>query len=98
LVVRNNAYDKNGLAGFDFVAGGEHGLLNLCAIQMGAIRASFVDDAAAVRAALDGEVNTGHVIVVRDGELGAVGSAPNQKRLACQKRDLSPCEWSRVYL
>jgi len=87
LVVRNNAYDKNGLAGFDFVAGGEHGLLNLCAIQMGAIRASFVDDAAAVRAALDGEVNTGHVIVMRDRKLGTVRGSADKDGLAIRKRN-----------
>jgi len=98
LVVRNDADDEDGLAGFDFVAGCEHGILNLCAIEMGAVGASFVDDAATIGAAFDGEVHAGHVIVVGNGELGAVGSAPNQKRLACQKRDLSPCEWSRLYL
>ena len=64
LIVRHDANHKYRLAGFDFVAGGEHGLLNFCAIKMGAVGASFVDDAAAVRTALDGEVNAGHVIVV----------------------------------
>jgi len=57
LIVRNNADDENGLAGFDFVAGGQHGLLDLYTIQKRAIGAFLVDDAAAVGTALDGEVN-----------------------------------------
>ncbi len=54
--------------------------------------------AAGIRTALDREVKARHVIVVRNGELGAVWGAADQKGLACQKRDLSPCEWSRFYL
>jgi hypothetical protein len=76
------------LAGFDFVAGGEHGLLNLCAIQMRAVGASFVDDAAAVGTALDGEVRTGHMVVMRNGELGTVGGTADEDRLAIRKRDI----------
>jgi len=82
LVVRNDADDENGLAGLYFVAGGEHGLLNLRAIEMGAVGASFVDDAATVGTTLDGEVDTRHVVVVWDGELRAVGSAADDDGLA----------------
>jgi len=32
LIVGHDAHDENGLAGFDFVASGKHGLLNLGAI------------------------------------------------------------------
>jgi hypothetical protein len=72
LIVRHYANHKYSLAGFDFVAGGEHGLLNLCAIQMSSVGASFVDDAAAIGTAFDGEVHAGHMIVVGNGKLGAV--------------------------
>jgi len=81
LVVRNNADDENGLAGFDFVAGGEHRLFDLRAVELGTIGAAFVDDAAAVGTAFDGEVNAGHVIVVGNGELGAIGGAANEEGL-----------------
>jgi hypothetical protein len=82
LVLRNNADDENGLARFDLVAGGEHGLLNLCAIEMGAVCAFPVDDAAAVGTALDGEVHARHVIVMGDGKLSAIWSSPDEQSLA----------------
>jgi len=94
LIVRNYANDENGLAGFDFVARGEHGLVNLCAIQLGAIGAFSIDDAAAVGTALDGEVDAGHVIVMGNGKLRAVWCAPDQKRLASSERDLPTREGS----
>src|SRR6266852_2533875 len=87
LIVRHDANHKYRLAGFDFVAGGEHGLLNFCAIKMGAVGASFVDDAAAVRTALDGEVNTGHVIVVGNSELSAVRRTADTDGFAIRKRN-----------
>jgi len=92
LVVGNDADEENGLAGFDFVAAGEHGLLNLCAIQMGAVGAFLVDDAAAVGTALDGEVNAGHVVVVWDGEMGAVGGAADEHGLASRNAELLACK------
>src|SRR5216683_469341 len=55
---------------------------------MGAIGASFVDDAAAVRAAFDGEVNTGHVIVVGNGKLRTIRSPANERGLPIRDGDL----------
>src|SRR5260370_37795772 len=98
MVVATDADDVSGLAGLDFVAGSEHGLLNLCAIQMGAVGASFIDDAAAVGAAFHGEVHAGHVIVVRNGELGAVGGAADEDRLAGCQRRLCASKRSRLNL
>jgi hypothetical protein len=94
LAFRNDTNDEDSLAGFDLVAGGEHGLLNLCTVELRAVGASFVDDAATVRAALYGEVNAGHVIVVGNCELSAVGSAADEELLADWKRNLPTCEWS----
>jgi len=87
LIVRNDADDENGLAGFDFVAGGEHGLLNLCAIQMSAVGALLVDDSASVGTALDGEVYARHVIVVRYRKLGAVRRTADEDGLPIRERD-----------
>ncbi len=95
LTVRDNADDENGLAGLDFVAGSEHGLLNLCAIQMSAVGASFVDDAATVGTTLDGKVHAGHVIVVRNGELGAIRRPADEDRLPIRKGDFFPHEGAK---
>jgi len=89
LIVRHDANHKYRLAGFDFVAGGEHGLLNFCAIKMGAVGASFVDDAAAVGTAFDGEVHTGHVGVVRNRKLRATWRSADDNRLTIRERDSS---------
>jgi len=82
------------LAGFDLVAGGEHGLLNLRAIQLGAVGASLVDDTAAVGTAFDREVNAGHVIVVWNGELSSVGSAADANGLSGRERDFFSGKWT----
>jgi len=82
------------LAGLDFVAGGEHGFLNLCAIKLCSVGAALVDDAAAIGATLNGEVNAGHVIVMGDGELGAVGGAADEESLTGWNRNLSAREGS----
>ncbi len=57
---------------------------------MGAVGASLVDDAAAVRTAFDGEVDAGHMVVVGNGELGAVGrTADKQRRTAAYVQQLA---------
>jgi len=94
LIVRNDADDENGLTGLDFVAGGEHGLLNLGAIQMGAVGAFLVDDAAAVGTALDSEVNARHVSVMGDGELGALRGATDENGLTHRNSELFACKRS----
>ena len=77
LIVRHDANNKNGLAGFDFVAGGKHRFLNLRAIQMGAVGAFLVNDAAAAGAAFHREVHARHVIVVGNGKLRPALRAAN---------------------
>jgi len=94
LIVRNDADEEDGLARFDFVAGGEHSLLNLGAIQMGPVGAPFVDDAATVGAAFDGEVHAGHMIVVWNGKLRTIRRAADEQGLAGWKRNLSTRKWS----
>src|SRR6266567_6646633 len=81
LIVRHDVNNKNGLAGFDFVAGCKHRFLNLRAIQMGAVGAFLVNDAAPTRTALHREVHARHVIVVGNGELGTVRGAPDDHGL-----------------
>jgi len=54
---------------------------------MGAVGALLVDDAAAVGTAFDGEVNAGHMIVVGNSELSAVGRAADEDGLPVRERD-----------
>ena len=64
------------LAGFDFVAGGEHGLLNPYAVQMSAVGAFLVDDAAALRPALHRKVQPRHARVIPRHELACPPGLP----------------------
>jgi len=56
LVIGQNAYDKDALTGFDFVSGGEHGFLDFCPIQKGAVGAFAINHPAAARTTLHGKV------------------------------------------
>jgi hypothetical protein len=70
------------LAAFDFVAVGEHGVLNFSAIEKCAVAALAVHNAAALRTALHNKVQAGHERVVREREVGARGRAANGDGLA----------------
>jgi hypothetical protein len=61
---------------FDFVAIGEHRILNARAIQERAVAALAVLDAATARPALHGKVHAGHKRVVRQSKLRAPRRPP----------------------
>jgi hypothetical protein len=63
------------LAGADFVAVGEGGILDAGAVEEGAIAAVAVAEHGPFGAALDGEVDAGHERVMGQGEIGASGGA-----------------------
>jgi hypothetical protein len=69
--VGNDSYSKNGLATFDFVAVGEHRILNFRAIEERAVTALAIDNATTLRAALHYKVETRHKGVVRQRKLRA---------------------------
>jgi hypothetical protein len=84
------------LSDLDFVTGSQHSFLNPCPVQECAVGAFLVRDAAAVRAAFHGEVHAGHVIVMRNCKLGAVGRSADNKRLSICDRDFFTNEWTRL--
>jgi len=67
--VGNNLHFENGLAALDFVAVGEHRILNLRAIQKSPVAALAILHAAAARSALHGKVHARHKRVVRQSKL-----------------------------
>jgi hypothetical protein len=62
---------------------------------MRAVGAPLISHAAALGAALDGEVYSGHLIVVRNGKLGPFRRTADQDTPAIAQRNLSSGEWSR---
>jgi hypothetical protein len=84
--VGKNANDEDGVAGADFVAVGEEGFVDPRAVQESAIAALQVEDAAALFAVIDGEVEAGHELVVRESMIG-FGVAAEAERHAVGYRD-----------
>ena len=84
--IGKDANDEDGVAGADFVAVGEEGFVDPRAVQESAIAALQVEDAAALFAVIDGEVEAGHELVVRESMIG-FGVAAEAERHAVGYRD-----------
>jgi hypothetical protein len=81
------------LAAFDFVAIGKHSVLNAGAVEKSAIAAFFVEDAAALWPAFDGEMRAGHEGVVRHGKL-RFGRGPADEHGLPRRQNNRPArEW-----
>ena len=98
LVVGHEADDEDGLTRLDFVAGGQHGFLDFSAVQQRTVGALFIEHAATVSAAFYGKVYAGHVVIVGDGKLCAVGSAADRHGFAGADRNAPAGEWSTANL
>jgi hypothetical protein len=86
------------LAALDFVAVGEHRILNARAIQKRAIAALAIQNAAALRPALDSKVHAGHKRVVRQSKLRAPRRPPDGDRIARLQADDLPRHRPRIDL
>jgi hypothetical protein len=81
-IVAQNANDKDGCTGADFVAVDESGFHDASAVEESAIAAVEIEEAAAFLAEIDGEVETGHSFVVSEGAVG-FRVASNAQGLTC---------------
>jgi hypothetical protein len=79
--VSENSNDEDGVACADFVAVGESGFFDACAVEESAVAALQVEDAAAFFAVIDGEVEARHEFVVGERVIG-FGIATDAERLA----------------
>ena len=93
-IVAKHVNDEDGVAGADFVAVGEERFFHVCAIEESAVAALQVEDAAAFFAVVDGEVETGHKLVVGKSLVG-FGIAADAERRARLESKLSPREGTR---
>lgn len=80
-MVREDSNDEDGVAGADFVAVGESGFFYAGAVEESAVAAFEIDEAAAFFTVFDGEVKTGHLLIVGNGVIG-LGVATDADKLA----------------
>jgi hypothetical protein len=85
--VGNDFHRENRLAALNFVAVGEHRLVDSSSIEESAVAALAILDAVALRRTLDGEVHAGHERIVRKGKLRAPGRSPDEQSMAREERD-----------
>jgi hypothetical protein len=90
FLVSDDFHGENCLPALDFVAVGEHRILDARAIQKRAVAALAVLDAAAARPALDGKVHARHKRVMQQSKLRPPRRPPNGHRLARLQADDLP--------
>jgi len=73
--VGEHANDEDGVARANFVAVGEKGFFDACAIEESAVAALQVEEAAAFFTVFDGEVKAGHEFVVGKELIGFLRAA-----------------------
>jgi hypothetical protein len=88
--VGNDFHRENRLAALDFVAVGEHRMLDARAIEKRAVATLAILDVAALRPALNGKVNAGHKRVVRQSKLHPPRLPPDGHALATLQADDLP--------
>ncbi len=96
--VGNYFYSENSLPALDFIAVGEHCVLNSCAVQERAVAALAILHAAAARPALHGKMHAGHERVVRQRKLRAPRRPPESDGLPGDDGDFFARHRPRIYL
>jgi hypothetical protein len=81
------------LTTFDFVAVGEHRILDARAIQKSAVATLAILNAAAARPALHGKMHAGHKRIVRQSKLRTPRGAPERYGLATLQPNSLPRHW-----
>jgi hypothetical protein len=75
-----DSYDEDGVASADFVTVDESGFFDTRAVEESAVAALEIEEATAFFAAVDGEVEAGHALVVGERLIG-IGVAADAKGL-----------------